>query len=189
MVGRFLEEDPKGFAAGDPNLFRYTRNSPTNATDPSGLDYIVASNKAGADAIVRRIREIEEKDKKDYTLELEVTKIEGDKYIIRAIGVRRRGRVEYDLGRVERIIEYLAGEYPAKENDEATDFLRHVLFALKPGREPNYNFTGTAADQFKGKFSVVEDKKLIGYVEGVGLARKVWVDKECTRPAHHVVDA
>jgi uncharacterized protein RhaS with RHS repeats len=41
MVGRFLEEDPIGFAAGDPNLFRYVRNSPTNATDPSGLQEAV----------------------------------------------------------------------------------------------------------------------------------------------------
>jgi len=37
LVGRFLEEDPIDFAAGDPNLFRYVHNSPTNATDPSGL--------------------------------------------------------------------------------------------------------------------------------------------------------
>jgi hypothetical protein len=36
-VGRFLEDDPIGFAAGDPNLYRYVGNSPTNKTDPSGL--------------------------------------------------------------------------------------------------------------------------------------------------------
>ena len=36
-VGRWFEEDPQGFAAGDPNLFRYVKNSPTNHTDPSGL--------------------------------------------------------------------------------------------------------------------------------------------------------
>ncbi|HUT92888.1 MAG TPA: RHS repeat-associated core domain-containing protein [Thermoguttaceae bacterium] len=34
--GRFLSEDPIGFAAGDANLYRYCGNSPTNATDPSG---------------------------------------------------------------------------------------------------------------------------------------------------------
>ena len=38
QVGRFLEEDPSSFGAGDPNLYRYVGNSPTNATDPSGLD-------------------------------------------------------------------------------------------------------------------------------------------------------
>lgn len=37
-VGRFLSEDPIGFGAGDANLYRYVFNSPTNATDPSGLD-------------------------------------------------------------------------------------------------------------------------------------------------------
>jgi uncharacterized protein RhaS with RHS repeats len=36
-VGRFLEQDPKGFAAGDPDLYRYVKNDPTNATDPTGL--------------------------------------------------------------------------------------------------------------------------------------------------------
>jgi hypothetical protein len=36
-VGRWFEEDPQGFAAGDPNLFRDVTNNPTNATDPSGL--------------------------------------------------------------------------------------------------------------------------------------------------------
>jgi RHS repeat-associated protein len=33
---RFISEDPLGFAAGDPNLYAYTGNSPTNFTDPSG---------------------------------------------------------------------------------------------------------------------------------------------------------
>jgi predicted nucleic acid-binding protein len=38
-VGRWLEQDPAGFLAGDPNLYRYAGNSPTNHTDPSGLDW------------------------------------------------------------------------------------------------------------------------------------------------------
>ena len=29
--------DPLGYEAGDANLYRYVGNSPTNATDPSGL--------------------------------------------------------------------------------------------------------------------------------------------------------
>jgi uncharacterized protein RhaS with RHS repeats len=36
-VGRWLQSDPKGFDAGDHNLYRYVKNSPTSATDPSGL--------------------------------------------------------------------------------------------------------------------------------------------------------
>ena len=36
-TGRWISEDPIGFAAGDPNLVRYVANSPTNATDPSGM--------------------------------------------------------------------------------------------------------------------------------------------------------
>jgi uncharacterized protein RhaS with RHS repeats len=36
-IGRWLEEDPSGFEAGDVNLYRYVENDPTNATDPTGL--------------------------------------------------------------------------------------------------------------------------------------------------------
>ena len=36
-MGRFISQDPIGFAAGDANLYRYVGNSPTNSTDPSGL--------------------------------------------------------------------------------------------------------------------------------------------------------
>jgi RHS repeat-associated protein len=38
-LGRFVSEDPKGFAAGDYNLFRYCGNDPVNKTDPMGLEY------------------------------------------------------------------------------------------------------------------------------------------------------
>ena len=36
-AGRFIGQDPTGFAAGDDNLYRYTSNEPTNAIDVSGL--------------------------------------------------------------------------------------------------------------------------------------------------------
>jgi hypothetical protein len=36
--GRFISQDPISFNAGDANLYRYVGNSPTNATDPSGLE-------------------------------------------------------------------------------------------------------------------------------------------------------
>ncbi|WP_198363138.1 RHS repeat-associated core domain-containing protein [Thauera sinica] len=34
--GRFISEDPLGFAAGDVNFYTYVGNNPTNANDPSG---------------------------------------------------------------------------------------------------------------------------------------------------------
>jgi RHS repeat-associated protein len=36
-TGRFISQDPIGFSAGDPNLYRYVGNAPGDATDPSGL--------------------------------------------------------------------------------------------------------------------------------------------------------
>lgn len=35
--GRWAQEDPKGFQAGDPNLYRYAGDDPVMFTDPSGL--------------------------------------------------------------------------------------------------------------------------------------------------------
>ena len=39
-LGRFTSEDPKGFKAGDTNLFRYCGNDPNDKTDPMGLQQI-----------------------------------------------------------------------------------------------------------------------------------------------------
>lgn len=36
-LGRFMSEDPLGFAAGDANLYRYCGGDPVNRVDPSGL--------------------------------------------------------------------------------------------------------------------------------------------------------
>ena len=36
-VGRFISQDPIGFQAGDPNLYRYVGNAPGDGTDPNGL--------------------------------------------------------------------------------------------------------------------------------------------------------
>ena len=48
MLGRFLSEDPIGFAGGDVNLYRYVFNNPVNLIDPWGLDagdvYLYESN-------------------------------------------------------------------------------------------------------------------------------------------------
>ena len=38
LTGRFEVQDPKRFAAGDTDLYRYVGNDPANATDPSGMD-------------------------------------------------------------------------------------------------------------------------------------------------------
>ena len=37
-LGRFLQKDPLGLAAGDANLFRYCGGDPVNRNDPSGLE-------------------------------------------------------------------------------------------------------------------------------------------------------
>ncbi|WP_406697219.1 RHS repeat-associated core domain-containing protein [Singulisphaera sp. Ch08] len=37
-TSRWMSQDPLGFAAGDPNLYRYVFNDPINLTDPSGTE-------------------------------------------------------------------------------------------------------------------------------------------------------
>jgi len=41
QTGRWLTEDPLGFAAGDENLYRYVGNSVLNAIDPDGLEKVI----------------------------------------------------------------------------------------------------------------------------------------------------
>jgi RHS repeat-associated protein len=43
-VGRFISEDPIGFAGGDINLHGYVGNSPLMRKDPKGLDILVIEN-------------------------------------------------------------------------------------------------------------------------------------------------
>jgi RHS repeat-associated protein len=37
-IGRFISEDPMGYAAGDVNFYAYVGNNPVNGNDPSGLE-------------------------------------------------------------------------------------------------------------------------------------------------------
>jgi RHS repeat-associated protein len=39
-LGRFMQPDPKQFAAGDYNLYRYCHNDPVNRSDPLGLELL-----------------------------------------------------------------------------------------------------------------------------------------------------
>jgi RHS repeat-associated protein len=47
-LGRFISEDPIGFAGGDVNLYAYVGNSPTNYVDPNGTNPLIAACALGA---------------------------------------------------------------------------------------------------------------------------------------------
>jgi uncharacterized protein RhaS with RHS repeats len=40
-AGRFVSVDPTGFGAGDPNLYRYVLNRPTDLVDPTGNNPLI----------------------------------------------------------------------------------------------------------------------------------------------------
>ena len=48
-LGRWLQVDPLGLAAGDPNLYRYVGNSPVNARDLLGT-WLITENATAARA-------------------------------------------------------------------------------------------------------------------------------------------
>ena len=50
VIGRFISEDPIGFAAGDANLYRYVANMVTSLTDPMGLAPSGHSKQSGGGA-------------------------------------------------------------------------------------------------------------------------------------------
>ena len=50
-TGRWISEDPIGFAAGDANLSRYVGNNVTGAVDPSGLDTLRIGNSMRGEVI------------------------------------------------------------------------------------------------------------------------------------------
>lgn len=49
-TGRWMSQDPIGFAAGDANLYRYVANHPTNSRDPSGLKEPYSGSVFGEDS-------------------------------------------------------------------------------------------------------------------------------------------
>jgi RHS repeat-associated protein len=46
-LGRFLQDDPLGFAAGQDNLYQYVGDDPCNDTDPFGRDVYVVTGASG----------------------------------------------------------------------------------------------------------------------------------------------
>jgi RHS repeat-associated protein len=50
-LGRFISQDPAGFAAGDANLYRYVGNSPLMLIDPSGLGSTSYTNAVVSSAV------------------------------------------------------------------------------------------------------------------------------------------
>jgi len=62
-AGKWLSEDPIGFAAGDENLYRYCGNQATGIVDPEGLDYDSAARAvATAEEQLEKVRRLMQQD-------------------------------------------------------------------------------------------------------------------------------
>jgi RHS repeat-associated protein len=56
-LGRWISEDPIGFAAGDPNLYRYVANSTANLVDPNGLQQLAGKEKTAKERLIEKAEE------------------------------------------------------------------------------------------------------------------------------------
>ena len=51
MLGKFIAEDPLGFASGDTNLYAFAWSNPRNWNDPSGLSAAVEEGETASVAV------------------------------------------------------------------------------------------------------------------------------------------
>jgi RHS repeat-associated protein len=56
-LGRWISEDPIGFAASDANLYRYVANSTTNLVDPNGLQQRAGKEKTAKERLIEKAEE------------------------------------------------------------------------------------------------------------------------------------
>ncbi len=59
-TGRWQTQDPKGFSAGDANLYRYVGNNPTDNTDPSGDSWLSRQFNAGYNAVTYAAQKVDQ---------------------------------------------------------------------------------------------------------------------------------
>jgi RHS repeat-associated protein len=79
-TGRFVSQDPMGFAAGDANLYRYVGNSPANFTDPTGMEES-GPNSVGAQAAQQAAEKEKEAAAEEGTEAAEAAKTATESYI------------------------------------------------------------------------------------------------------------
>jgi len=101
-TGRFISEDPKGFAAGDANLSRYVGNDATNSIDPTGLKITLVGN-ANDQALFNKLLNQAIKDCGDPLLKKFLNDIINDPFEV-VIGVGRNLKTvigDFDKGLID----------------------------------------------------------------------------------------
>ncbi|MEO8498209.1 MAG: RHS repeat-associated core domain-containing protein, partial [Planctomycetota bacterium] len=130
-TGRWLSQDPIGFAAQDPNLYRYVGNSANNAADPSGLDWWP----------------------KALTLEFWVgggsASKEQQEDTRKANALRNEMLMPYDSLQNARDRSKFAGEYPGAILDTAENTAIEIATTFIPGPADNACVNGVRANRMK----------------------------------------
>ena len=121
-TGRWISQDPIGFAGGDANLYRYVGNSPTNYTDPSGLHW-------GHHIVVGPIRKLVPKDALDVFNSLDA-RITNDAYRRHNFGTFNHiTHKQYNFAVIKEFENFVNknGINPKKMTaDQAKDFVNHL---------------------------------------------------------------
>jgi RHS repeat-associated protein len=147
-VGRFISQDPIGFSAGDPNLYRYVGNAPGDGIDPSGLkwfDWLPFSPLI--------------------TLPYETFNYvsESNKSVL--LEIKRQDLLDYQFGTIEnRIIKdkslcletlYPGYDEQAKIAQDQIKYLSHFYVALATSMTPSSHFNpGRFGHIFKGNHAL-----------------------------------
>jgi RHS repeat-associated protein len=128
-LGRFLQPDPKHFAAGDYNLYRYCHNDPINKSDPTGL----ASTEIIA-KIVKFLRGVKDSEKT-------VAEVKTMKDAVRALKEGEDVRFKSEKLAREGAKQAGEGKTPIKETDR---FGKHYHDAERRGGHALFGSAGVA---------------------------------------------
>jgi RHS repeat-associated protein len=136
ILGRWIENDPAGSAAGDPNLYRYVNNSPTEDVDPSGL---VGVFFGGSGQIARRGVIMFELWRDYDQAEVNGVKVNGRGYFVPVPGPGRRvfrgidvrARVRPWVGVIERYVKYQKEVCHRDEPIDLFGYSRGAVFAVE----------------------------------------------------------
>ena len=171
-TGRWLSQDPIGFAAGDANLFRYVGNRPITATDPSGLEYATLDEEyiaLGGPTYVES----------DY-LRLRMSQVRLGAAMLRIVNNGRCDSLRDVWAQLRPVVLANIGGYRSENFDTLPDFFQRAVEDVENSRIiTTYSFLSFGAEYtYSGLHGFIE---LFGRPEGDNGIGDCWLRMEMQR--------